>query len=92
MACETSRDGGVSTAVDPFQVTILVSDVNDNSPIFSRERYMLELSESLPIGTPVTSIVATDEDFGTNGLVNYAIASQHLNANDVIFDSKYNNT
>ena len=49
---------------------------------------MLELSESLPVGTAVTSIVATDEDFGTNGQVNYAIASQYSSANDIIFNSK----
>lgn len=52
------------------------------------ESYGLELSESLPIGTPIINLVATDEDFGTNGLVNYAVASQFSSPNDVMFNSK----
>lgn len=43
---------------------------------------MLELSESLPVGTPIINLVATDEDFGTNGQVNYAVASQSSGANN----------
>ena len=71
-------------------MTVLIADVNDNSPVFSRESYTLELSESLPVGTPITNIVATDEDFGTNGQVNYAIFSQSSGENDIMFNSKIN--
>ena len=46
------------------------------------ESYVLELSESLPVGTPIINLVATDEDFGTNGQVNYAVASQSSGANN----------
>ena len=46
------------------------------------ESYALELSESLPVGTPIINLVATDEDFGTNGQVNYAVASQSSGANN----------
>ena len=59
-----------------------MADVNDNSPVFSMESYALELSESLPVGTPIINLVATDEDFGTNGQVNYAVASQSSGANN----------
>ena len=46
------------------------------------ESYALELSESLPVGTPIINLVATDEDFGTNGQVNYAVTSQSSGANN----------
>lgn len=69
-------------------MTILIADVNDNSPVFSMESYALELSESLPIGTPIINLVATDEDFGTNGQVNYAVASQSSGVNNVISNGK----
>ena len=69
-------------------MTILVADVNDNSPMFSRESYTLEVSESLPVGTPITNIVATDDDFGSNGQVNYTIVSEFSSANGITYDSK----
>jgi hypothetical protein len=52
------------------------------------ESYVLELSESLPVGTPIINLVATDEDFGTNGQVNYSVASQSSGANNIMFNSK----
>lgn len=69
-------------------MTVLIADVNDNSPIFPQDSYSLELSESLPVGTVITNLFATDEDFGTNGQVTYRVASQTSNEEGTIFGSK----
>ena len=54
-------------------MSILVSDINDNAPSFQSDSINLLLSEDLPAGTAILNLVATDEDFGLNGLVNYTI-------------------
>ena len=60
-------------------IYIDVIDVNDNSPVFDEERYMLELPESLPPGTTFPSFYRTkDIDAGPNG----KISSYHLNGTD----------
>ena len=69
-------------------MTILVTDVNDNFPVFPQKSHTLALSESLTIGTPIINLFATDEDFGSNGQVNYTIVSQSSSAEGVIYNSK----
>ncbi len=70
-------------------MSILVSDVNDNTPIFQENFINLTLSESLPIQTPVLNLVATDRDFGLNGLVNFTIVSEQSGATGLIIDGKF---
>ena len=59
-----------------FQVSILVSDINDNAPEFLAESYSVQVSEGLSIGTPVLNLLAVDDDFGSNAEIVYTIASQ----------------
>ena len=67
-----------------YQVSVLVSDINDNTPILQSDFIDLTLSESIPIGTPVLNLVATDNDFGINGLVNYTIIREESAATGII--------
>ena len=51
-------------------VTVTVRDTNDNTPRFSMpDGYVRSVSESAPVGTPVGTVVATDNDGGLNGTV-----------------------
>ncbi|XP_053605342.1 cadherin-87A isoform X2 [Plodia interpunctella] len=53
-------------------VTISLTDVNDNAPIFSDDQYSATVAEAAPAGTRVTVVEATDRDtgrFGTDGIV-----------------------
>ncbi len=43
-------------------ITINVIDINDNTPLFNNEVYMLTLSEWIPIGTPVLALMIDDLD------------------------------
>ena len=65
-----------SLIVLAFQVSILVSDINDNAPEFLAESYSVQVSEGLSIGTPVLNLLAVDDDFGSNAEIVYSIASQ----------------
>ena len=43
-------------------VSIRVRDVNDNSPVFERSDYFVTVPETVPIHTPVMTLLAKDED------------------------------
>lgn len=58
-----------------MNVTIL--DVNDNPPIFDHSDYIVSLNESVPPGTPVLQVMATDNDLGDNAKITY-----YLNDNE----------
>ncbi|XP_030622122.1 protocadherin Fat 2 [Chanos chanos] len=62
-----ATDGGdppLSTAV---QVTVTVSDVNDNPPVFSQINHSLVLQEGEAVGSGVLQLVVTDRDTPRNG-------------------------
>ncbi|KAJ8919347.1 hypothetical protein NQ315_003931 [Exocentrus adspersus] len=49
-------------------------DVNDNPPIFDHSDYIVSLNESVPPGTPVLQVMATDNDLGYNAKITYYLA------------------
>ena len=56
-------------------VEVLVSDVNDNPPIFAQETYTFQISENLPRGTRVGQVAAFDLD--DQGPVSYFLSNDH---------------
>uniref|UniRef100_A0A663EWJ7 Cadherin domain-containing protein n=1 Tax=Aquila chrysaetos chrysaetos TaxID=223781 RepID=A0A663EWJ7_AQUCH len=69
----SAHDSGWTVSTD---VTIFVTDVNDNAPRFTKPSYYLECPELPGIGLKVTQVSATDPDEGSNGQVFYFIKSQ----------------
>ncbi|XP_065546598.1 protocadherin beta-15-like [Lathamus discolor] len=64
-------DGGSPHRSGTTQIHIVVLDVNDNSPIFSQELYVVQILENAPEGSVVLRVVATDSDAGVNGDISY---------------------
>ena len=60
---------GGRTATTTLQIS--VRDLNDNAPVFEKKMYNASARESLPIGSPIIRIRATDEDYEDNGRVSY---------------------
>uniref|UniRef100_A0AAX7TEQ5 Protocadherin-16 n=1 Tax=Astatotilapia calliptera TaxID=8154 RepID=A0AAX7TEQ5_ASTCA len=56
-------------------LTVLVDDVNDNSPTFTQDLYQVAVSEHLPAGSAVVTVTATDRDSGDNGKITYRVMS-----------------
>ena len=54
-------------------VLVNILDMNDNSPTFTRQLYVVNATEASPIGTVVLIVSATDPDQGRNGDVSYGI-------------------
>ncbi len=53
-------------------VEVSIQDVNDEAPQFSRSLYNVTVAETLPLGSTVLTIDATDDDVGTNAMVMYS--------------------
>ena len=67
------RDSGTPSLQAEVNVTITISDENDNAPIFSKQEYIEEIQEIAKAGLNITTVYATDKDFGNNGNVIYSI-------------------
>ncbi|KAK4886263.1 hypothetical protein RN001_002534 [Aquatica leii] len=70
----SARDGGSPPKFGYLQVNVTILDVNDNPPIFDHSDYIVSLNESVPPGTPVLQVMATDNDLGDNSKITYYLA------------------
>ncbi|CAH7066111.1 Cdh3 [Phodopus roborovskii] len=64
---------------EPMNISIIVTDQNDNKPKFTQETFRGRVSEGATPGTSVMQVTATDEDDAINtynGVVAYSIHSQ----------------
>ncbi|XP_029918434.1 LOW QUALITY PROTEIN: protocadherin alpha-3-like [Myripristis murdjan] len=70
------KDSGVPAMSSENTISVLVSDVNDNSPEFSAKPYTFYVTENNAAGTPVFSVSAFDRDENENALISYHILRQ----------------
>ncbi|KAF6716274.1 Protocadherin-16 [Oryzias melastigma] len=71
-----ATDGGRPPLSSTAKVDIVVQDVNDNPPVFSRNFYNVSVKENTPAGTCFLEVSATDEDRGSFGAITYALTSK----------------
>uniref|UniRef100_UPI00398F28FC protocadherin Fat 4 n=1 Tax=Pristiophorus japonicus TaxID=55135 RepID=UPI00398F28FC len=81
-----ATDKGEPPLSSSMDVTVIVLDVNDNTPVFQQLLYKVEISENTLSGIDLIQVTATDFDEETNGQVRYHIAHGNLN-NDFRIDS-----
>uniref|UniRef100_A0A158P8W9 Cadherin-23 n=1 Tax=Angiostrongylus cantonensis TaxID=6313 RepID=A0A158P8W9_ANGCA len=68
-----ARDRGKPPLTSTCLITIILTDVNDNAPIFDQSYYDLYISENSPIGSTVGTIMASDPDEGENARIQFRI-------------------
>ncbi len=78
-----AEDGGSPSKTGTLAVSVRVQDLNDNPPVFGRQRYFASVPASgLSVGDRVARVRAGDADDGPNGQVRYSInrrqSSDHL--------------
>ncbi|XP_044259254.1 fat-like cadherin-related tumor suppressor homolog isoform X3 [Tribolium madens] len=61
------------------QIELIISDLNDNPPVFLLPFYSVSLPEDVEVGTLVTKIHATDADIGINRKIKYAFIDSFNN-------------
>ena len=60
---------------DTASVTVMITDVNDHAPVFRvQPRYQAQITAGSAIGIAIFSILATDEDSGSNAAITYSFA------------------
>lgn len=69
----SARDGGNPPKFGYLQVNVTILDVNDNPPIFDQSDFSVSLNESVPPGTTVLKVTATDSDLGENSKITYEV-------------------
>lgn len=69
----SARDGGSPPKYGYLQVNVTILDVNDNPPIFDQSDFSVSLNESVPPGTVVLKVTATDSDLGDNSKITYEV-------------------
>lgn len=74
-----ATDKGEPPLSSTMDVTMLVLDVNDNTPSFSQNIYDVEIEENTLSGTDVIQVFATDADEGTNGQIRFSISGGNAN-------------
>ncbi|XP_062986137.1 protocadherin gamma-B1-like isoform X1 [Elgaria multicarinata webbii] len=81
----TGLDGGEPLKTGSTHIWISITDINDNPPVFTQEVYKSSLKESVPKGSLVTQVKASDADEGSNALLSYSFSNVPAKA-----DQKFN--
>ncbi|XP_040478248.1 protocadherin gamma-A6 isoform X6 [Ursus maritimus] len=68
----TAVDGGDPIRSGTARILVIVLDANDNAPVFTQPVYRVSIPENLPVGTPVLTVNATDQDEGVHAEVTYS--------------------
>ncbi|XP_036365213.1 protocadherin beta-15-like [Octopus sinensis] len=66
-----AKDGGNPPRTGTLKVRISVTDVNDNTPVFSQKLYNISINNSHQRHLPILTLKATDQDSGDNGKISY---------------------
>ncbi|KAG9490959.1 hypothetical protein GDO78_006341, partial [Eleutherodactylus coqui] len=70
----TAMDGGSPIKSGSTLLTIVVTDANDNAPIFTQDLYKVTLKENIPVNSTVIMVNATDNDEGVNAQITYSLS------------------
>ncbi|XP_073505825.1 protocadherin gamma-B2-like isoform X49 [Phyllobates terribilis] len=67
----TAFDGGAPPKTGTALIKIVIQDVNDNFPKFSKDIYETSINENVPMGFEALQLNAVDEDEGSNAQITY---------------------
>ncbi|XP_037364994.1 protocadherin gamma-B6 isoform X29 [Talpa occidentalis] len=74
----TATDRGKPPLSSSTTITVHITDVNDNAPVFQQASYLVHVAENNPPGSSIAQISASDPDLGSNGRVSYSIVGSDL--------------
>uniref|UniRef100_A0A8C2J860 Protocadherin 2 alpha a 1 n=1 Tax=Cyprinus carpio TaxID=7962 RepID=A0A8C2J860_CYPCA len=82
----TATDGGKPQKSTTVNITIVVSDINDNAPICDKQKYTVTVKENAPEGTFLLRVNASDSDEGLNGEIEYSLRNKFRNGASEVFN------
>ncbi|TRY83835.1 hypothetical protein DNTS_031973 [Danionella cerebrum] len=75
----TCADEGVPSLSSSVTLSLQISDVNDNAPVFDKSSYEASVQENNTPGLSIFTIRATDADFNQNARVSYILEDSSVN-------------
>ncbi|XP_037119034.1 protocadherin alpha-8-like [Syngnathus acus] len=72
----TAADGGKPPKTGTINITVIISDVNDNAPVCEHQKHSITVKENAPVGTYLLTVKASDSDEGLNGEIEYSLRSK----------------
>ncbi|XP_032411692.1 protocadherin alpha-10-like [Xiphophorus hellerii] len=75
----TARDEGSPPLCSNSMILVRVSDVNDNTPIFTESTINIFMKENNPTGVVMKKVSAVDADTDENGQVSYSLLTENSN-------------
>uniref|UniRef100_A0A3Q3B810 Cadherin domain-containing protein n=1 Tax=Kryptolebias marmoratus TaxID=37003 RepID=A0A3Q3B810_KRYMA len=72
-------DEGVPSLSSSVTLTLQISDVNDNAPVFDRSSYEAYIVENNTPGLSIFTVKATDADWNQNARVSYILEDSSVN-------------
>nr|XP_061793118.1 protocadherin beta-16-like [Nerophis lumbriciformis] len=72
-------DEGVPSLSSSVTLTLHISDVNDNAPIFERSSYEANIVENNTPGISICTVKASDADWNQNARVSYILEDSSVN-------------
>ncbi|XP_043113932.1 protocadherin 2 alpha a 1 [Puntigrus tetrazona] len=81
----TATDGGKPQKSATANITIIVSDINDNTPVCDKQKYAVTVKENAPEATFLLRVNASDSDEGLNGEVEYSLRNKFRNGASEVF-------
>ncbi|XP_066572822.1 protocadherin gamma-A11 isoform X10 [Amia ocellicauda] len=74
-----ATDEGSPPFSSKMTLTLQISDVNDNAPIFDQQSYSTYIKENNAPGISIFSLKAEDADFGPNAHISYFLDDKSVN-------------
>lgn len=68
-----AKDGGWHPKMGQLNITVYVTDLNDNPPVFTSAEYIVSVLENAVVGSLVVQVWATDADSGIHGETTYSL-------------------
>ncbi|XP_053575583.1 protocadherin gamma-B2-like [Bombina bombina] len=78
----TASDAGNPVQTGTALIKIIITDSNDNFPVFSQDVYKISIHENMPINSSVLFVNATDKDEGSNAEISYFFKTISENAHN----------
>ncbi|KAL5279010.1 hmr-1.2 family protein [Megaselia abdita] len=70
-----ATDQGEPSLEGVCSFTVEITDVNDNPPLFDRQKYVENVKQDASIGTNILRVSASDEDADNNGAIVYSLSA-----------------
>nr|XP_056718411.1 protocadherin gamma-B5-like isoform X4 [Euleptes europaea] len=74
----TATDQGTPPLSTQKTISLLISDINDNSPFFEKTSYTVYVPENNPSGASIFTVKALDPDMDQNSQITYSILYSNI--------------